>query len=60
MTAEPFRYPDPHELARVRAERARGAGQASPALWGSLGGLTTLARHGRDHFRRLAARRWVR
>lgn len=28
--------------------------------WGRRGGLATLQRHGRDHFRRLALRRWGR
>ncbi len=58
--AEPFSYPLPVELARKRADRARGAGQESPALWGSLGGLTTLQRYGREHFARMARRRWSR
>ncbi len=53
-------YPGPVALARLRAERARDAGQASPALWGSLGGLVTLDRHGREHYRRMALRRWSR
>lgn len=52
-----FAYPLPHELARLRAERARGAGQSCPALWGSVGGLTTLQRHGPEHYARLARRR---
>ena len=58
MAAEPFRYLAPVTLARFRAERARAAGQASPALWGSLGCLVTLDKHGREHFARMARRRW--
>ena len=53
-------YPTPIQLARLRAERAQRAGQASPVLWGSVGGLTTLGRHGAGHYRKLAARRWGR
>ena len=60
MTAERggFAYPPPHVLARGRAERAQKAGQPSAALWGSVGGMATLQRHGREHFRRLALKRW--
>ena len=60
MAAERFCYPQPVELARGRAEKAREAGQATAALWGSVGGLLMLERHGREHFRRLARRRWGR
>jgi hypothetical protein len=55
-----YAYPPPHELARLRAERARGAGQANPALWGTVGGLVTLDRNGREHFAKMARRRWGR
>ena len=62
MTAERggFAYPPPLELARGRAERAQRAGQPSAALWGAVGGRLVLQRHGREHFARMARRRWDR
>lgn len=55
-----FAYPHPVTLARTRAEKARDDGRPSRSLWGSVGGLVTLDRHGRDHFVRMARRRWDR
>ncbi len=52
---EPYAYPTPVELARLRAER-----EATPAAYGGLGGLVTLGRHGPEHFRRMARKRWGR
>lgn len=51
----PFSYPHPLQLARARAERIE-----THAAWGALGGLTTLYRHGTDHYRRLSAMRRTR
>ena len=60
----PYLYPHPLTLARshAEAERARLADSAAYssmcATWGQLGGLTTLYRYGREHFRLLALHRW--
>lgn len=51
---EPFRYPDPVALARARALR-----DPSPAARGQVGGLTTLAKYGPDHYRQMARLRWL-
>lgn len=55
-----FAYPDPVSLARVRVEKARDEGRPCRALWGSLGGLVTLERYGRQHFSGMARTRWAR
>lgn len=58
-----YLYPHPLTLARDRAEaeRVRLADTAAYSemcrTWGSLGGLTTLYRYGRDYFRLLSRRR---
>ena len=59
-----FLYPHPLTLARdhAEAERIRLADTAAYSsmcsTWGRLGGLTTLYRYGREHFRLLALHRW--
>lgn len=60
---QPYRYPHPLTLARRRAdaERDRSAhvGESVAAsAWGQLGGLTTFYRHGSEHYRRMALKRW--
>lgn len=63
-TRKLYLYPHPLTLARerVEAERMRLADSAAYstmcATWGQLGGLTTLYRYGREHFRLLALHRW--
>ena|SRR5215217_2180588 len=49
LPREPFRYPDALELARARALK-----EPSPAAWGQVGGLTTLAKYGPAHFRAMS------
>jgi hypothetical protein len=44
-----YRYPNPVELARVRASK-----EPSPAARGLIGGLVTLSRYGRQHYVRMS------
>ena len=59
-----YLYPHPLTLARNRAEAERtrladsAAYSSMCATWGQIGGLTTLYRYGREHFRLLALHRW--
>jgi hypothetical protein len=59
-----YLYPHPLSLARNRAEAERtrladsAAYSSMCATWGQIGGLTTLYRYGREHFRLLALHRW--
>jgi hypothetical protein len=59
-----YLYPHPLTLARnhAEAERIQLADSAAYSemcvTWGRLGGLTTLYRYGREHFRLLALHRW--
>lgn len=53
--AQSITYPSPAELARKRAERSGDA-----ADWALVGGLTTLALHGPEHYREMARVRWSR
>lgn len=63
---QPYLYPHPLTLARNRAEAERDrladavAYSSMCATWGQLGGLTTFYRYGREHYRRMAQRRWGR